>query len=314
MARKHRGRKLQPAVLEFYYSVAAGGQLTIDLMKDACLYNRRAYRQGEYVGVQDIIMSSAAASDGTGFLTIEKIPQTWVAFAAWTKAFHTWKQQQDEAIDDSDSESAVARYRDFKVYMDTDHVANGSATPLDGQTVPVALTAGEWDYSEVVVPNAIADASGSLVNPAEYKLHMVGVNNNGGISRGLIDGYQNSRAYPQSPDPVSTGVPTTDNWLGRMFDVGSDNPEVLTNAIDHNDDLPYPQIEYPGGEVQSPALAVHAKKGLSTVFNTNQFNGGMFPCGLIRIENGSNRAQEVIIRLSPGPSRGYLTVPMQEAN
>ncbi len=304
--------KIEPAVMEFYYTVGAGADITVDLMKDACLYNRRFYRQGNYVAVQDITLSSTAASNGTGFLTIEKIPQTWVAFAAWKKAMLTWLEQQDEAIDDSGSESAVARFRDFKIYADTTHITGGSAAPLDG--AGIVLPPGEWDYSEIVIPNAIADASGSLVDPAEYFLHMVGVNNNGGVSRGLIDGYQSSRAYPQSPDPVSPTIGSADNWLGNMFNVGNDNPEVVANATNHNDDLPYPQTEYPGGEVNMASLALHAKKGLSTTFNTTTFTGGMFACGLVRISNTSNVAQQVVIRMVPGPSRGYMTIPMQEAN
>jgi hypothetical protein len=304
--------KIEPAVMEFYYTVAAGTDITVDLMKDACLYNRRFFRQGQYVGVQDITMSSTTASNGTGYLTIEKIPQSWVAFAAWTKAFHNWKDQQDEAIADSDSESAVARFRDFKIYADVDHFTNGSASPRDG--AGVILPPGEWDYSEIVIPNVVPDASGSTVDPQEYKLHMVGVNNNAGVSRGIIDGYQSSRAYPQSPDPVSPDLGAADNWLGYMFDVGKDNKEVVRNAADHNDDLPYPQAEYPGGEVNMPALAVHAKKGVATTFNTTSISGGMFACGLIRISNTSNVDQNVVIRMLPGSARGYMAIPMQEAN
>jgi len=311
MARKPY-KKIDPAVMEFYYTVGAGAQITVDLMKDACLYNRRFYRQGQCVAVQDITLSSTTASNGTGFLTIEKIPQTWVAFSAWKKAMMTWLEQQNEAIDDSGSESAVARFRDFKIYADVNHIAGGSATPLDGSGV--ALPPGEWDYSEIVIPNALADGSGSLVNPAEYFLHMVGVNNNAGISRGLIDGYASSRAFPQSPDPVSPVIGSTDNWLNRMFDVGNDNPEVVANATDRNDDLPYPQLEYPGGAVNMASLALHAKRGLATTFNTTKFTGGMFACGLVRIVNTSNVEQQVVIRMVPGSARGYLAQPMQEMN
>ncbi len=315
MARKSmmtRTKKIEPAVMEFYYKIPAGTDITVDLMKDACLYNRRFYRQGQYVAVQDITLSSTAASNATGFLTVEKIPQTWVAFAAWTKAFHNWKDQQDEAIADSESESAVARFRDFKIYADVDHFTNGSVRPRDG--AGNLLPVGEWDYSQIVLPNVVPDGSGSTVDPQEYFLHMVGVNNNAGVSRGIIDGYQSSRAYPQSPDPVSPDLGAADNWLGYMFDVGKDNKEVVRNAADHNDDLPYPQTDYPGAGVNMPALAVHAKKGLSTNFNTTTISGGMFACGLVRISNGSNVEQDVVIRMVPGAARGYLAQPMLEVN
>lgn len=305
-------RKLEPAVMEFFYEIPAGNDVTLDLMKDACLYNRRFYRQGYYVGVSEFVFSSDAASNGTGNLTIEKIPQTWVAFAAWVKAMNAWLTQQNEAIADSGSESAVARFRDFKVYADVLHKTNGSERPRDG--AGNLLPVGEWVYSEIVVPNIVPDASGSTVDPAEYNLHMVGVNNNGGVSRGIIEGYQSSRAYPQSPDPVSPDIGLGDNWLNLMFDTGNDNQEVVRNASDHNDDLPYPQTEYPGGEVNMPTLALHARKGLSTTFNTTTISGGMFACGLVRVSNGSNVAQTLVVRMLPGNYRGYLAMPMQEVN
>jgi hypothetical protein len=309
-------KKIEPAVMEFYYQVPAGSDVTVDLMKDACLYNRRFYRQGQYVAVQDITMSSTTASNGTGYLTVSKIPQTWVAFAAYTKAFHNWRDQQDEAIADSDSESSVARFRDFKVYADVEHHTNGSLRPRDG--AGTLLPVGEWDYSEIVLPNVVsldpANPTIPTTEPQEYKLHFVGVNNNAGVSRGIIDGYQSSRAFPQSPDPAGPDLGLADNWLGNMFNVGKDNKEVVRNAADHNDDLPYPQAEYPGGGVNMPALALHARKGVATTFNTTSMSGGMFACGLVRITNGSNVAQDVVIRLVPGASRGYLAQSMLEVN
>ncbi len=86
---------------------------------------------------------------------------------------------------------------------------------------------------------------------------MVGTNNNGGISRGIIEGYADSRAYPQSPDPVSPAIDSGNNWMRAMFDVGNDNEDITDNATDRNDNLPYPQVNYPGGQNQAPTLQVH---------------------------------------------------------
>ena len=35
-----------------------------------------------------------------------------------------------------------------------------------------------------------------------------------------------SRAYPQSPDPVSPAIDSGNNWLRAMFDVGNDNQKL----------------------------------------------------------------------------------------
>ena len=42
-----------------------------------------------------------------------------------------------------------------------------------------------------------------------------------------------------------------------ICDVGNDNSDVLQNVSNRNDELPYPQLDYPGGETQLPNLQVH---------------------------------------------------------
>ncbi len=197
-------------------TVAGGstGSFTMDLSQVASLINRRFYRQGINWAVAGFkVFTSPGVS---GQVSVKKLPNTWVTSNAWEKAFRAWNKQQMEAVDDSGSESGVARFRDFKIYADETHVTAGFGSnllPLDGQLpVAQAYAPGEWEESLIVVPNIIADASGSTVNPFEYTLRMCGVNNFSG-SRGIIDGYAQSRAYPQSPDPVSPPLQNDTNWV-----------------------------------------------------------------------------------------------------
>jgi len=214
----------------------------VDLSQCASLIARRFYRQGLNWGIAGMKISSS----NPGTLVVSKIPNTWVAAAAWTKAFNHWNRQQMDAVDKAGAESAVARFRDFKVLADPAHLLAAQAVGYDmnlTNLLPIdfagnAYAGGEWQLSEIVIPNLVPDASGSLVDPFDFKLHMVGVNNVGGVSRGIIEGYADSRAYPQSPDPVSPDIGSDDNWLQRMFDVGADHEEILDNATDRNDDLP----------------------------------------------------------------------------
>ena len=80
-----------------------------------------------------------------------------------------WNKQQMEAVDDAGAESTVAKFRDFKVFMDTNHVddyiAAGDdlnatnllpiayADPLVG--VPAALLGlvANGKPSQIVIPN-----------------------------------------------------------------------------------------------------------------------------------------------------------------
>lgn len=303
--------------------VASGatGEFTLDLSQMASLVNRRFYRQG----LNWAVAGFKILTTQNGVLTTKKLPNTWVTSNAWEKAFRAWNKQQMDTVEESGAESAVARFRDFKIHADTVHVTAGFAAnllPLDGQLpIKQAYAPGEWESSLIVVPNSVDDGTGSITEPREWKLHMVGDNFFGSSplgSRGIIEGYADSRAYPQSPDPVSPAVDGTNNWMARMFDVGADTGEILDNATDRNDNLPYPQVNYPGGEVQAPALQVHDTSFITgtTLSGTTRVKGGNFPCGLVRFDyantGGSTGNIVIQIDLVPGNHRGYLAEPMTE--
>lgn len=299
-------------------SVTAGtlGSFTADLSQIASLINRRFYRQGLNWAVAGIKILTTNA----GTVSVSKLPNTWVTSNAWEKAFRAWNKQQMDAIEDAGAQSAVARFRDFKVYADEQHVADTYAVnllPYDGAFPPAPFAAGEWEPSQIVVPNLLPDASGSLVDPTEYFLHMVGTNNYLGQSRGIIEGYADSRAYPQSPDPVSPVIGAPANWMRQMFDVGNDTSEITENATDRNDDLPYPQVDYPGGQTQAPTLQVHDVSFITntTIGGTTRLKGGNFPCGLMRfnwVPTDTTSNIRIQIDLVPGSHRGYLCEPMTE--
>ena len=242
MARKHfkPKKKLQPAVLNITTQLPAhsGSGTThkfVDLSQLASIVNRRFYRQGLawYVGGFTMITT------GIGNMTVSSVPNSWVTGGAWEKTFRHWKKQQDEAVEAAGAQSSVAKFRDFKVHMTVDHMTAGFANnqvPIDSETNSADL--GEWEASKIVVPNILPDGTGSNIEPTEYFLHMCGVNNNAGVSRGVIDGYGASRAYPHSPDPVGPDMASSNNYLQQMTDVGNDTPEILDRATDINDVIP----------------------------------------------------------------------------
>ena len=295
------------------------GTTFIDLSQCVSIINRRFYRQGLNWAVAGMkILSGKDAS-----ITISKLPETWVASNAWEKGFRAWQKQQDEALEESGGESMKARFNDFKVFADVDHVTAGFATNLLPRVVlggtTVEFDNGTWEPSQIVLPNVNPDGTGSDVEPAERFLHMVGANVFGALSRGIIEGYADSRAYPQSPDPVGPAVGDADNWMARMFDVGNDMEEVLENATLRNDTLPYDQDEYPNGEGNAPALQLHDFETITatTIGGQTRVKGGMFPCGLIRIDHTNTSTTNnvnlaIVIDLVPGTHRGYLATPMTE--
>lgn len=326
MARKKRNgmAKLQPAVQTMIINtppveVGQTGEFTLDLSQCASLMNRRFYRQGIVWAVAGIKLITA--KDAT--IAVKKIPNTWVASNAWEKAFRAWQRQQNEALEAAGGQSMKAAFNDFKVHMDVPHrqatfAANLRPIQFDSAGVHT-YTGGTWEASKIVLPNVNPDSTGSDIEPAERFLHMVGVNVFGASSRGIIEGYADSRSVPQSPDPVGPDIGDTDNWLARMFDKGNEMEEVLDNATLRNDTLPYPQDDYPNGETYVPSLEIH---DFSLVTNTSiggmtQLKGGTFPCGLMRFDitntsTTNNVSYSLQIDLVPGEHRGYLCSPMTE--
>ncbi len=314
--------KIQPAVKTISVllpgtSSAGTNQYFGDISQMACVVNRRFYRQGLNWVVAGFKVHATAG--WIGDVGICRLPDTWICSNAWHKAYAHWKAQQDDAVREAGGESAVAKFRDFKVHMDPLHVTAGfgdNLVPRDcngNEFLP-----GEWQASQIVLPNIVPDASGSEVDPQEYFLHMLGDNNHGGVSRGVIDGYASSRAFPQSPDPVGPNLASNENWYMQMENVGNESPEVIANATDRNDDLPYDQEHYPGGDTNAPGYQLVDINGMSnfSITNSMSLKGDTFPCGLFTVEINTisdvSSSVQLEIYLVPGPVRGYLTQPMQD--
>lgn len=334
-----KARALQPAVMKLHFRVASNGTgKYIDLSECTSRLNRRFYRQGLNWAVANVkvTMKPAALPNVPSTSYVNVIPHTWITANSWVKSFHAWKDQQDTAMDEFDGTEATARFRDFKIFADTTHVDATMGNNLSPYTLgpgtvagpmPAGLITGEtilpaddWDNSEIVIPNQVADASGSLTLPQEYSLHMVGPDGHA-LSRGMISGYQNSRSYSHSPDPAQPPLQLASNWISAMNDQSESNPEIVGNATDRNNELPYDQIEYPGVDANMGQLETQGYVNNASTTGVSTFNTGPFtaPCGLIRLdffgqtaENTAGHYNIITVELVPGTHRGYLCESMEE--
>ena len=191
--------------------------------------------------------------------------------------------------------------------MDDDHVTNGFAANLLPWSATEQFAAGEeWQPSQVVIPN---DPVGGTAS--EYFVEMYGASD--ATAKSIIGGYAFSRARPFSPDPETPDAATS--WLNKMEDVGQMNDEVVDNARERNNELPYSEDLYPGqptnggsGEVVDSCIFTS-----TTIAAKQSARGGEFPCGLIRLDcAGISSNLTIYVDLVPGPQRGYLTQPMTE--
>lgn len=310
-------KKLQPAVMQMEFTVPQGRSY-IDLNLAASLVNRRAYKQEN---TNFAVASFEFLGSGTGSVAIGKLPETWVAHNAYTKARALWNEMNDQVLDSNDG--IQGRYQDFKVYLEepmsaetiqTSANPNGKIlTPLAGDWTQAnfdetANPKANWDWSTIQVPNDPVSGTTS-----EYALHMVGAST--ATSQGVITGYGLSRQRPQLDEPNTPGAGSAADWMTALFDDGEQLEELKTDLIDDNDRPPYAVGSpggasefYPGGGNEFNTLQTHgfASYTNTTVSAKNVIQGGMFGLGLLAIENDTGANLNLLVHLIPGTHRGYM--------
>lgn len=325
-------KKIQPAVTRLWFNINPENTFNyVDLSLAACAANRRFYRQGSTWAVAGMSIHAGASIDQSGNpvsplgdVTVSKVPDTWIAKNAHTKAKALWMKSQDQVLDDQPS--VAAKYRDFKVYLDDDMVGADiqgvAASPADNGEIMLPVDSGdftakigEWVYSTIQFPT-----DGGSSAPIEWNLHMVGADEDtqAATSRGIIHGYALSRSRPHDIDP---NVPTDGGWMNEVFDV-ADNLDAIRLDITDNNDLPPYRVGdeasadeyYPGGVNNQPEAALHSISFVSgtTVGGKTPIEGGMFGCGLMKfgfdwVEGNEPESLYLAIDLVPGHYKGYLT-------
>ncbi len=320
----------------------------IDLAQCASLVNRISLRQG----MQYVVESIEFYTNGKLNASVWRLPEHWPLLNAWEKTFHAWKDQQKEAAREAGLESTQARYNDFKIFMNSDHVTAGFGGNLipSGYTKTAPATGGYgWAASQVVVPND----GGVPGNTVEYHIHAVGDDKTAGtLSKGMILAYAESRSRPFNDDPNIVDV-ASGGLYGEMEDVGEIQEEVVDNLQQANQQPPYViDVDtvnefYPGG-VNQGTLAI-APNGFNTELqledvisiNAGFATGSNFgtaseivpgfvvPCGLLGIRYHAESLSDtptgpltadyfpslmMRITLAPGHYKGFLAQSMQEAN
>lgn len=309
-----RTENIEPAVLTLTFSgiSAPPGGLSsnyIDLSQVASIVNRRFYRQGLNWAVAGFKVLGA----GAGTIQVSKVQNTWVTSGAWEKTMRTWLKQQNDSIELMGGQSGIARYRDYKVFLDDLHVSQYIAAGNDlnlSNLIPAAYVTGEWEPSQVVVPN-----DGAPGTTTEYLLKFYGGSD--ANAKDMIGGYATSRSRPQSPDPSTPSMQTS--WLNRLQDVGDNSDEIIVNATDKNDEVPYSHVAYPGAPGNYDAAELHDQSTISstTIGGITRLKGGNFPCGLIKfnvVNSSQSESLDVTLQIDmvPGHHRGYLCEPMTE--
>ena len=352
MAKKRTSRKMkkmEPAVqtitLQWSCPSAIGSDFTTtkfcDLSQIASLVNRRFYRQGinwAVSGMKFAINATTSGGQPLATITASKLPETWIMSNSWEKGFRNWQRMNNEAL--SESQSLRPRFLDFKIFADGTHHGLGFGENLLPLSFGGTSDPGEWEASKYVIPLGNADPG----DTEEFEVIAVGASfpgnapGSGFNAVSLIEGYAASRGLPNVLDPNrpddasdSQGV-DPENWLQALFNEGIDQSEVvLGDMISENNIAPYPfendgvnnDTMYPNGANQLSGLQIHDFDRVTgtTIGGMTRMKGGMFPCGLVRLDV-VNQTQEPVeqgdfvvtclVDLVPGSHRGYLCEPMTE--
>lgn len=317
MARRKK-TTIQPAVTRLWFHIDPNNQRNyVDLSLACSAANRRFYRQGLTWAVAG--MSLHTGSNTTGSFDVSKVPDSWMAQNAYEKSKMLWMKSQDQVLDDQPS--VKARYRDFKVFLDQEMTvatkqAVATAPAIDNNIMlPVdrnnqIAKYGEWIYSSIQFP-----VDGGSSAPAARNLHFVG-GDYSTVSKGMIHGYGLSRSRPQDVDP---NTPGDGGWMLEVFDVADNLDEIRLDVEDENNVPPYrvgvageTEEYYPGGDNNQTDSALHAVCFVSgtTVGGKTRVDGGLFNCGLIRLDwnltPGGDTSMYLAIDLVPGTHKGYM--------
>jgi hypothetical protein len=264
-----------------------------------------------------------------------RLPNTWVTANAWVKAFHVWKDQQDEALDAAGAQSSAARYRDFKLYYNWAHY-NGEtlgSTPVTqmhpsgflSEATAQAIDPGaqmEWVASTFTVPNV----DGVMGVTEEFYGGLLGADT--GAYRNVIHAYAESRSRPHPIDPsivTDGGDPSPQGGLFvEMQDVGEDLEEIVTGVQEQNNAAPYviggvnsDEEFYPWGSNQGDDQGLSQDRLIVRAGSTIATDSsGPFTAllGFLWFNNGTGSAIECRIHIAPGPYHGVLARPMQDVN
>ena len=160
-------KKTSPTVTRLSFEFDGSATQYVDIGMALSAINRRFYRAGVYYYVNSVEIYN----NETGVVDLHTLPDNWVTKNAWNRGFQLF-QKMNSMVDDVSS-IGRAKYHDFKVHMNAQHVSSGATPPsLHGINAQArTMSPDNWIYSEFV--SADDDQDGQA-NADEFKVHMLG--------------------------------------------------------------------------------------------------------------------------------------------
>jgi hypothetical protein len=246
--------------------------------------NRRLYRMGRYY-------TAKIDLDPTSNQNIEvfALRDDWAVQKAFQMAYKAYMENTKEERA-SLSKSQMARWSDFRV--STGVTGADSTIPLlyDGAGVPVALTAGEFDFAQV------ADDAGTL--------RSFTWGSGGASTYGILEEYDKVANAFATPQSVTNDSPYA--GLTAQFD---------TNVADQlQEDNQFPPYDQTGVNTSSPWVKI-GELGTSAG-GVQRLSTGYFvvPCGIIVLRGvgAATNDQDISFEVKAGDYKGVHAPSMLE--
>tara|TARA_Y100001970_G_scaffold51931_1_gene65637 strand:+ start:796 stop:1791 length:996 start_codon:yes stop_codon:yes gene_type:complete len=304
MAQKRTARKMtndwieNRVVLKWTGASASSGDYAdsayIDVAEVLSALNRKLIRQGQLFRIRNFRIFSKDTTDNDLVYSVGIVPRTYATRNAWVKAKALWDQMNAMALNNG-TITAMPKWHDFKVYMDSGHAVGDGVTvdgvaQADAPLLPVdfdsnAASTGEWAYSKFHDSASTSDEfiSGFLGDHVAdgSNLQYVGLIQAYGESRGVVGVSAAGNPYVDSDQELSP-------WA-ILFGNDDQTKDIIEDMHNDNDLPPYGQDwdKYPGGKSNMPQghrVGIGRIQNPGSGFQSLDVPSFIAPCGLIRLE------------------------------
>ena len=327
---------MQPAITDIYLKttptvIGTNNLWYVDTAKQLSKINRRLYSQSRMYGLQGLTFiwkQKASSNVATIEVKVATAGNTWIVQNAHVKGHALWNQMQQLVLEDNPS--IAGTWHDFKIQLSDSVSVARTLEALAGDGAP--YEDGEWNLSSYVMPqHQVSD--GTQIDPVtglpipmgeplpalEFTATLIGGET--ATKRSLVKAYQESRATVQPFDPAVPAAMST-SFFNLLTDSGSQEPELADVIEGENDQPPYSQANYPGGEVNADAAAIVGYGAISATEVDGRIGGFVAPCGLVEIQINGYEADgsavddsdmpaiELLLHVAPGSYKGVAAIPM----
>lgn len=271
------------------FTGTGNGTQYIDLAKALSLQQRKLHRQKQ---IYTVYGGYYVDSNGSR-INLNVAPNTWPVKRAINRSFAIWRRMIAETLKNTEGLTS-GKWNDFKVFLDNQH-GTSPLLPKDAEGNNMYGTAPEWDYSTLTSDDPDADPA---TGPDQFELQIVGPHVDNGLTGndklftrvGMLQSWVDSRAEPQSPDPIVDNGTTKVDPLSNLFDSGDADDDRIEIINAEGDTPPYDVDQMFGNSVSAGNSNNLQRMSSAVTTSANAvvpIHGFEAICGLIQLEFGS---------------------------